>query len=168
MPVGRWNDEDDVYEELESRTTMGLLEELRLIVYEPVCDATEFRRRLGGPPDVIGLEDLARRLRRRAASADLAVSARKAARLSVVAVEFAGGDTSMSLDNVDWDLILKMSNTPRAAAGLALAALFLAWMPRWMAWIRTAAERESSSSSSSSRSSSSGSRRRSSNHGSSS
>ena len=29
----------------------------------------------------------------------------------------AGGsnDTSMSLDNVDWDLILKMSNTPRGA-----------------------------------------------------
>ena len=79
VPVGRWNDEDDVYEGLESRVTMGMLDELRVIVYEPVCDVTEFRRRLGGPPDVLGLEDLARRLRRRAASADLAVSARKAA-----------------------------------------------------------------------------------------
>ena len=49
---------------------MAMLDELRLVVYEPVCDATEFRRRLGGPPDVLGLEDLARRLRRRAASAD--------------------------------------------------------------------------------------------------
>jgi hypothetical protein len=99
VPVGRWNDEDDVYEGLESRVTMGMLDELRVIVYEPVCDVTEFRRRLGGPPDVLGLEDLARRLRRRAASADLAVSARKAARLSVVAVEFAGGDTSMRCDD---------------------------------------------------------------------
>ena len=70
-----------------------------MLTYEPVCDATEFRRRLGGPPDVLGLEDLARRLRRRAASADLAVSARKAARLSVVAVEFAGGDTSVKCDD---------------------------------------------------------------------
>ena len=104
MPVGRWNDEDDAYEGLESRTTMAMLEELRMLTYEPVCDATEFRRRLGGPPDVIGLEDLARRLRRRAASADLAVSARKAARLSVVAVEFAGGDTSMRCDDFHREL----------------------------------------------------------------
>ena len=104
IPVGRWNDEDDVYEGLESRVTMGMLEELRMLTYEPVCDATEFRRRLGGPPDVIGLEDLARRLRRRAASADLAVSAPKAARLSVVAVEFAGGDTSMRCDDFHREL----------------------------------------------------------------
>ena len=74
-----------------------------MLTYEPVCDATEFRRRLGGPPDVLGLEDLARRLRRRAASCDLAVSL-KAARLSVVAVEFAGGDTSMVVDDFHREL----------------------------------------------------------------
>ena len=134
MPVGRWNDEDDAYEGLESRVTMGMLEELRMLTYEPVCDATEFRRRLGGPPDVIGLEDLARRLRRRAASADLAVSARKAARLSVVAVEFAGGDTSMRCDDFhrelavlfgrDRDTILQtrrpLSNAPSSSLRKAL------------------------------------------------
>ena len=31
IPIGRWNDEDDVYEGLESRVTMAMLEELRML-----------------------------------------------------------------------------------------------------------------------------------------
>lgn len=102
--TGFYADDDETYEGLPSRVAIEALEELCLLVYAPVCDATEFRRRLGGPPDEVGLEDLSRRLRRRAVSTDLAVSARRASCLAGVAVE-AGGS------NVD-------------AVHAALAALF--------------------------------------------